>query len=273
MKNGFEKIDLAQDPRYQELFDLAGELGYMAIDHAGDTYMAFGEDHLKVLIMGLVGDLWNSSARNGPKDWSPYPQSGIGPDGVEILVKALENYLEDHQLERTDEFIRNSLTSAWETALLPTYRDMKYAVEDARNLVIQKAELGPLWDPLVHGPAYKGDFNDPHEILRSLMDRVYYGWDNGKTTLVFAPMDSQAVWTLTQVDKSVTTQQLDAEFVYLRDFLTGSFFEVLGETMADVDPGKRVSISKQWREDLADKRKVEAVQKELLEYLHGRQRS
>jgi len=272
MRNGYENIDVRQQPEYQELFDFAGELGEQVFDVVGDRMTRFEVEDYEDFLEDLLGAYWQPGAEEGPKSWSPLLPTEVGPQGLHILAEALK----EGELNLTDMFIRDSMTFAWEKALLPTDNDIRDALNEAKEKVELDLDLGSIWEPLYDlVPDYSVyDYSGPdgrEKIIEALMGRVYWGYGmEGKPIINFSFANAQPVGILRSADKEISMDELNREFVFLRDRLMEAFWEALAKEMKKSDPDNRVEWRAQWREELKDKPKVEAVQKELLEYLKGR---
>lgn len=271
MNNGFEVLDVREQPEYQEMFDFAGELGEQVINAAGDQYGGLLEaSACWDILSDLLSDYFYSDADEGPKDWSPKLPQKVGHRGIELLCDALRK----GDLNETDMFIRDSLTFAWEKAYLPTDDDIDHAVNEAKEWMGREyPDLGPIWEPLYEQPPFS-TFDTESKVVEGLMGKIDWAYGmSGKLVLTFNFIDAAPVWLLQSIDKKLSKDERDQELVFLRNSFMKIFWKTLQMTMDDSNADNRVDWRKQWKEELKDKPKVEAVQKELLEYLKGRRYS
>jgi hypothetical protein len=264
MNKGHEVINLYDHPKYQERFDFADELGETATNHADEHYRQVLEESCDDVLVDLLGPLYSHQFEETPKDWSPHPPKKVGPNGLKRLCEALRK----GRLHVTDQFIRDSLTFAWEDALSPDNGDIDYALSEAKEKFQGDWIQEEIWDPVLEKvPFYKGP-DGPENIAKDLMRFVSQSGLNRAILFDFGV--SPPVLALRRGQR-VSWPALDQELAYIRDLVMDEFFKKLEKIMDDSDPTNRVNWAVQWRADLRDEKRVKEVQAELLDYLKGRQ--
>lgn len=266
MIHGFEIIKVQDQPEYEKLFDMGGNLGERVQEMADQDYASRieGDGDCGTLIHYLIEDYWDRAAEEGPKAWSPKPPKAIGPLGLNRLCKALR----DGELPETESIIRDATYYAWDKAYLPTENDIRYALQDALSQVPHDYGLSDVWMPLLNDAENEAD--EVSDILESLMHTVGGFVEHFQPYQIqFNFMKSRKVGALQEADKDLDRRALDREFEYLRDAIMETFWEILEKDMKAADPPNRVEWQKEWVELLKDKKRVQAAQIEMLDYLKG----
>lgn len=215
------------------------------------------------LMEDIMGEFYSSKAPESPRDWSPR-NLHIGPVGIK---KACIGWKEGN-LDEVDALIRDTIQYMYEETLIPDDNDIRQAMYEARDDFEKKFDLSPwIWEPLIEGNTTE------RSILMHLMNDIDYSRAQGKYDrfLIFDWMNSSQVadllgkWPAAERPKII--RALRDEFEALRDALVHETFKEIAKTMDDSDISNRTDWAKHWHHNLADKKRMESVRKQVREYV------
>lgn len=241
-------------------------------DELNEQVVAFSDEHYKSivenegcesLIEGIMGEHYKWGAKEGPREWSPRGQA-IGRIGIK---KACIGFKEG-KLEGVEYMIRDTVNFMYEDALTPDDEDIGYAIREAKEDWHKKYELEEwIWEPLLLKNRTE------RSILLGLMNKIDYMRKQGHydRDLVFDFRNASEVLSLLQAwptkDRADIKKSLEGEYRHLVESFLKEFFKELHASMKDSDPNNRTDWNKHRNFMLADKARVEAVRKEIREYV------
>ena len=229
------------------------------------------------LIEDIMGPFYNVKAEEGPREWSPRARK-IGPEGVEKACKGWR----EHKLEEVDSLIADTIERMFDKACTPHEGDLQHALAETKDWFVENPDLDyEIWDPLIDQQmeGKKGDWSSrlraaKRSIMLGLMNQIHLSGEQGHYDryIEFDLMNSQEVVDLIHAwpveDRGWVEDALRFnDFKSLRNEFLERFFGKLEKDMADEDPSNRADWPGQWQEELKDKERIEAVRKEIFEYL------
>jgi len=261
------RINIVEEKEWKENWTWESTDFDERIQRLSDAYYEtlFGDkDECESLIEDIMGTFYDSDADEGPREWAPRPRK-IGPEGVKKVCKAWHN----REMEAVDSVIRDTIQYMYEDASIPDGGDIQHAIQEAKDKLIDEVELDyELWDPLLDKGWHEQD------IMIQLMNEVnynrapraydrYIAFDFINAGVV---KDLLAAWP--KKDRGWVRDALKSnEFRTLRNNFMGEFFEKLEKDMKDSDPDFRTNWDIHWGGMIVDDARMEAVRKEIFEFL------
>lgn len=258
------KINIVEHAGWKP-YDPGGKLIGYASDSAYDEFVAYRGTEAKNWVTDILGAKVKGSH---PRDWDP-TKPDLTDEQIEILAKALA----ERDLEHTSQMVLDALTWSWEEAYTPNDRDIKDALDEADDDVLEETVFyegdEELWGPILESGW------DKEKILKSLLDVAAYEREAGHYDrfVNFEFSDAEAVRALTPsllADRGTALNKIVRLNAWLKDFVDdfmGKFFKRLDKGMERVDASNRTEFRSKWKARLQDKGEVKAARKEMLEYL------
>lgn len=268
------KINLVQQPGWKP-WDPGGEIAEKAFDLTTEFMRGMkAEDEYYSLVLGMVGDLLKPRAESGPQEWSPRGQ--ILNDDVRLIAHGLQE--RKPGLELTLEVIEMAATWMYETALMPSDRDTRDALLDAKHAALENFDLGEmpdpwdlgydnLWAPLLEtGNTLSG-------ILSEMMGTgIFYLHNEGQYDrfLEFDLNNSNSPTMLLEEiprkDWGWVIRAIAEEWKRLSERIVEQVFLILTKDMKNIDVSNRTSWRESWKTTLKAT-DLSGARKEMLEYI------
>jgi hypothetical protein len=215
------------------------------------------------LIEGIMGEHYKWGAKEGPREWSPRGLK-IGRMGIKKACIGFKN----RELESVDYMVRDTINFMYEDALTPDDEGINYAIREAKEDWHKKYDLEEwIWEPLLEKNRTE------RSILLGFMNKIDYVRKQGHydRDIVFDFRNASEVLSLLQAwpskDRADIKKTLEGEYRRLVEAFLKEFFKELHASMKDRDPGNRADWKKHWKFMLADKARVEAVRKDIREFV------
>jgi hypothetical protein len=265
-----EKPEKLEDPISINIVERKGwepwrsdELSELAQALSDEYYKAIVDTEGCDLIEKIMGEHYKWGTKEGPREWSPRG----GMIGLEGIKKACIG-LKDNQLEGVDSMIRDTANFMYEDALTPDDEDIRYAMQEAKEDWYKKYELTEwLWEPILEKNRTE------RSILLGFMNKIDYTRKQGyyDRYIVFDFRSVSEVLSLLHAwpakDFAEIKKALENEYRSLVESFLEEFFKELAASMKDRDPENRADFKKHWKFMLSDKPRVEAVRKEIREFV------
>lgn len=268
------KVNLVAQPGW-EPWDPAGKISEMAFTMSLEYMQDIKAQNVYLwLAQDIAQALYKPRAESGPHEWSPRAQL----TSVDLLLIANGTMEADSRLESTRQLIDDTVTWMFEAALMPSDRDIRDALIDAKRAVEDTFDLGKvsdpwelgydnLWEPLLEtGITLNG-------ILSEMMGMgiSYYREEGHYDRFLEFDLNksSSPSMLLAAVPTKVrgwVTRSIEDDWKRLSQSLIERFFQTLARDMSFVDPGNRTSWKTSWNEALKTT-DLKPIQKEMLAYV------
>lgn len=268
------KVNLVEQPGW-EPWDPAGEIAEKAFDLTQEFMRGLKEeDGYYSLVHGIAGDLLKPKAESGPQEWTPRGQ--ILNADVRLIAQGL---LERKPgLELTLEVIEMAATWMYEVALMPSDRDAREALLDAKRAVEESFDLGEMPDPwdlgydnlwaplLATGITLEGILSE----LVAMGISYFHPEGNYDRFLEFDLNKASAPYLLLEAvpkkDHAWIIRAIEADWKRLSEQLVEKFFLILAKDLKNIDVSNRTSWRTSWKAALKAT-DLRGAQKEMLEYI------
>jgi hypothetical protein len=260
-----KRVNIVEQRRWKP-YDPAGETMELASNNAYDEFKHMSKNDLIRLVEDMLG-----RAKQGPLEWSPRTFV-LSDEEYDLILEEIKDYSSD-LLETARESIVDALQWMWEVAYMPDDGDIELAVEETDETMADTHGIDEsLWEPLLERKGW-----DERTVIESLAEEVTYERQEGyyDRYIVFNFGEAKAVEKLLktvyadpeELSEKETVSQLKVEFEALEDSYLDLFFDKLDKIMQNIDAANRTDFKKQWKAMLGDKNQMNAVGKEIREFI------